>query len=64
MSHGFEVGDLIRCWHLQGMGFDFSVGIIIVCEENYAKICLQESGETVWISYRAMLLLKRNNPLK
>ena len=54
----FKVGDLIRCWHLEGIGFCFSIGVVIKTEDKYAKVCLQESGQTIWVSYRAMYLLE------
>ncbi len=38
MDHGFDVGDLIRCWHLEHIGFCFSIGIIMKLDVNYAKV--------------------------
>jgi len=59
-DHGFEVGDLVRCWHLEHIGFCFSIGLIIKLDVNYAKVILQETGDMVWIAYRAMYLVKRS----
>tara|TARA_R100001594_G_scaffold143130_1_gene190754 strand:+ start:616 stop:825 length:210 start_codon:yes stop_codon:yes gene_type:complete len=60
MDHGFNVGDLIRCWHLEHIGFCFSIGIIMKLDVNYAKVCLQDTGEVVWIAYRSMYLIKKS----
>jgi len=63
-KHGYEVGDLIRCWYMSGMGFSFGIGLVIGLEDKYAKVCLQDSGELVLIAYRSMYLLKKNDDIK
>jgi len=63
-NNGYEIGDLIRCWYMSGMGFSFGIGLIIALDEKYAKVCLQNSGEIVMIAYRSMYLLKKTDDLK
>jgi|TARA_R110002020_G_C15719384_1_gene722826 hypothetical protein len=63
-KNGYEIGDLIRCWYMSGMGFSFGIGLVIGLEEKYAKVCLQNSGEVVLIAYRSMYLITKSDELK
>jgi len=63
-KNGYEIGDLIRCWYMAGMGFSFGIGLVIGLEDKYAKVCLQDSGETVMIAYRSMYLIKKSDDIK
>ena len=55
----YEVGDLVRCWHLEKKRVIFSVGIIIKVEDEYAKICIQDTGEVLDVKHRSMYLIKK-----
>ena len=55
----YEVGDLVRCWHLERRRVIFSVGIIIKVEDGYVKVCTQDTGKVLDVKHRSIYLIKK-----